>query len=126
MRVVNIPNLIPVNTVLNAALTSITIPLYQIYGYAVQVVFTGTPTGTFSLNGSCDPVPQAAQAAPGVYTAKNWTAIPNSSVSVSAAGNILLNVTDVMYNYVQLVYADTSGGSSTAVLTVSTFNGKGI
>lgn len=126
MRVVNIPNLFPASTVMNTTLTSSTIPLFMIYGYAIQVVFTGTPTGSFKLQGSCDPVPQAAQAAGGIYSATNWSDIANSSDSVIAAGNYMWNVYDVMYNYVRVVYTDTSGGTSTAIITSSTFNGKGI
>lgn len=126
MRVVNIPNIIPENTVLNTNINSAAIPLYQIFGYSIQAVFTGTPTGTFKLQASDDPVPQAAQAASGVYTATNWTDIANSSQSVTAAGSIIWNVSEVMYNYVRVVYTDGSGGASTAIVTASTANLKGI
>lgn len=121
MRVANIPNIIPVSTVLNATRTSSVVPLYQIFGYSIQVVFTGTPTGSFKLQASCDPVPQSS--APGaetVFNPVNWTDVLNSSQSVSAAGNIIWNVADVMYNYVRVVYTDTSSGTSTAIVTVST------
>lgn len=127
MRTVNIPNIIPSGTVMNTTINSSAIPLYQIYGYSIQAVYTGTPTGAFKLQGSSDPVPQAGSpsitAAP---TPVNWSDIANSSESISAAGNFMWNVFDVMYNWVRLVYTDSSGGTSTAIVTVSTFNGKGI
>ncbi len=126
MRVVNIPNIIPAGTVLSATRNSQAVPLYQIFGYAIQLVFTGTPTGSFKLQGSCDPVPQAAQAAISPYSVTNWTDISGSSQSVTAAGSIIWNAEDTMYNYVRVVYTDTSSGASTAIITVSTFNGRGI
>lgn len=127
MRVFNVPNIIPVGTVMNATINSTAIPLYQMYGYSIQLVFTGTPTGSFKLQGSADPVPQAGSPS---ITAQpvptNWTDIANSSNMVAAAGSVMYNVSEVMYNYVRVVYTDTSSGSSTAVITVSTFNGKGV
>jgi hypothetical protein len=127
MRVFNVPNIIPAGTVMNATINSSSIPLYQMYGYSIQVVFTGTPTGSFKLQGSDDPVPQAGS--PSITAAPvptNWSDIANSSQSVSAAGNFMWNVYDVIYNYARLVYTDSSGGTSTAIITVSTFNGKGV
>ena len=50
----------------------------------------------------------------------------SAAQAVSAAGNYMWNVTDVMYNYVRVVYTDTSSGTSTAIVTSLVFNGKGI
>lgn len=126
MKVANIPNIIPTSTVLSANRTSITIPLYQDFGYSIQIVFTGTPTGTFKLQASDDPVPQNGMPFSGIYTATNWTDVANSSQAVSAAGSIVWNVSDVMYNYVRVVYTDGSSGSSTAIITSAICNLKGI
>ena len=63
MRVYNVPNIIPASTVLNATINSQAMQLYNMYGYSIQLVWTGTPTGSFKLQASCDPVAQAAQAA---------------------------------------------------------------
>lgn len=123
MLITNIPNIIAANTVMNTTINSTPVPLYQTWGYAVQVVFTGTPTGTFKLQASCDPIPQARVE---VQTPINWTDIANSSYAVTAAGNYMWNVFDVGYNYVRVVYTDTSSGASTAIITVSTANIKGI
>ena len=124
MRVVNIPNIIPASTVLNTTVNSAAIPLYQIFGYAIQIVFTGTPTGSFKLQASCDSVPQVV--ASGIFIPTNWTDISGSSQAVSVSGNIIWNAEDTFYNYVRVVYTDGSSGASTAIVTVSTFNGHGI
>lgn len=100
------------------------------FGFAIQLVFTGTPTGNFKLQSSCDPVPKAnlvigANGAV-VYTPANWTDVADSTFTVAAAGNVMWNFRGSDFNYVRVVYTDTSGGTSTAIVTVATFNGKGI
>ena len=125
MKVANVQNIVPANTVLNTNINSDPMPLYHVYGYSIQAVYTGTPTGTFKLQASSDPV-FPGNKAPNSNFVVNWTDVANSSVTVTAAGNYMWNVTDVMYNFVRLVYTDGSSGASTAVLTVSTFNAKGI
>ena len=118
MRTNNIPMLTSV--LMNTNITSDPVDIPDIYGYAIQAVYTGTPTGTLKLQASADPfkysgTPQAPT---------NWTDIANSSVDITAAGNYMWNVTGSFYNYVRVVYTDTSGGTSTAHLTV-TANIKG-
>ena len=122
--------MMPATTVLNANINGPAMQLENAVGYAIQLVITGTPTGTFKLQGSCDPVPNPSLTfgASGAvtYTPTNWTDLGISD-AVSAAGSILWNESDlVAYNYVRVVYTDGSSGASTAVLTVSTFNGKGV
>lgn len=130
MLIYNKPNIIPASTVMNATLNSSALQLENMFGYAIQIVFTGTPTGSFKLQSSCDPVTAAGQkfGANGAVTFSptNWTDIADSTFTVSAAGNVEWNVTDVMYNYVRVVYTDTSSGASTAIITSATFNGKGM
>jgi hypothetical protein len=121
MRTYNFENIITSNSVLSANKTSKAMQLWNMIGYSIQIVVTGTPTGTFSLLGSCDPV----QSVGADYEPTNFSVITNSSYAISAAGNYLWNVIDPMYNWVELYYQDTSGGTSTAILTVSTFNAKG-
>ena len=130
MLIYNVQNIIPASTVMNTTLNSQALQLENMFGYAIQIVFTGTPTGTFKLQSSCDPVTKANQVfgANGLvtYTPTNWTDIANSSFTVAAAGNVEWNVTDVGYNYVRVVYTDGSSGGSTAIVTVAQFNGKGM
>lgn len=98
--------------------------------YSIQIVFNDTPTGSFKLQSSCDPVTAAnlVMGANGVvtYVPTNWTDIMNSTFSITTSGNVQWNVRDIGYNYVRVVYTDGSGGTSTSVITSAIFNGKGI
>jgi hypothetical protein len=129
MKVCNIPNIIPASTVMNATINSQAIELQFLLWYSIQIVFTGTPTGSFKLQASDDPVAASKLklGANGVpqFVPTNWTDLPNQSQSVVAAGSAIWNIPDVGYTFVRAVYTDTSGGSSTAIITVSSFNGKG-
>lgn len=116
MKHYNIP--LATNIVLNTNLNSSNMQLLQIYGYAVQIMVTGTPNGTFKLQASCDPFNNQD-------LVTNWTDVANSSYTMSAAGTYMWNVTDVMYNWMRLVYTDASGGTSTAILN-ATLNTKGV
>jgi len=107
--------------VMDTNITSSPYNVQQIYGVAIQAVWTGTPTGTFKLQASSDPATAftGSQGAP-----TNWTDVANSSYAVSAAGSYMWNVFDIMYNWIRVVYTDSSGGTSTAVLNVR-INAKG-
>jgi hypothetical protein len=105
---------------MNADFTSTAYQTYDLYGYSIQVEFVGTPTGTFYLECSNDPVPQGPNSSPETgYMPTNWTIVADSSEQVVAAGDITWNVFDVMYTWVRLVYIDGSSGTSTA-----TFKGR--
>lgn len=110
------------NALMNANISSPGIPLAQTFGYAIQAVYTGTPTGTLKLQASNDPLGDLTN--PNDQPT-NWEDISNSSQSISAAGSFLWNVTDVMYTWVRLVFTDGSGGTSTARLSAN-INGKGV
>lgn len=125
MKVYNVPNIIPASTILNATRNSTPQQLYQNFGFAIQVVFTGTPTGSFKLQASCDPAYSGQTGGNTAGVPVHWTDIANTSFSVSAAGNLMWNVSDAMYNWVRVQYTDASSGTSTAIVTVSSFNAKG-
>lgn len=128
MKPVYVPNLYVVGTVLSATRNSAAQQLYNSFVYAIQVVITGTPTGSLKLQASCD---QAYSGKPTSGSSGlnplpvNWTDIASSSQAVTAAGSVIWNITDPGYNWVRIVYTDTSSGSSTAVIASSSFNGKG-
>jgi hypothetical protein len=109
------------DAVMNATITSDAYNVQQLFGCAIQAVFTGTPTGTFKLQASADPATPYGEP---IVVPTHWTDIINSSYSVTAAGDYMWNVFDIMYNWIRLVYTDGSGGSSTAVLNVQ-INTKG-
>jgi hypothetical protein len=111
---------------LNTNINGPAMELKNMYGCAIQVVWTGTPNGVFKLQASSDPLTNTTTpSAPGSVPT-HWTDIPASSYTVNAAGNYMWNVYDIMYNWVRVVYTDASGGSSTAVVTSAILNGKGV
>lgn len=103
-----------------ATVNSIGINLQQLSTWCIQAVFTGSPSGTFKIQVSCDMVVVGTGADP-ASNVVNWTDYTGSSQVISAAGNFLWDTSDAGYQWVRLVYTKTSGtGSLNAV-----FNGKG-
>jgi hypothetical protein len=99
--ILNIPTL--------ATTTSASIDLSNIVAFSIQFTWTGTPTGTVSINASCD--------------GTNWTLIPNSSAATGgAAGNFLVNYFEAGFRYIQAVYTNTSGTGT----VIAVYNGKGV
>ncbi len=126
MKTVNRP--IATAVPMNAAYNSPYQPLKQIYVYAISAIVTGTPTGTIKLQASNDPETNDTQVnstgLPPAVGPVNWVDIANSSFALTTSGGTLWNVNAVGYNYVRVVYADTSSGASTATMDI-VFNGKG-
>lgn len=120
---------INMNTAMSASFNSPYVPLKNIYTYAIAMIVTGTPTGTVKLQASNDPETNDTQTnstgVPPAVGPTNWADITNSTFTLSGPGETLWNVNFVGYNYVRVVYTDTSGGSSTATANII-FNGKGV
>lgn len=115
--------------VLNANRNSPYVPLKSIYTYCMSAIITGTPTGTIKLQASNDPETNDTQVnttgLPPAVGPTNWADIDGSTFIVTAAQEVMWNVNAVGYNYVRVVYADTSGGTSTATMTIIA-NCKGV
>lgn len=94
----------------NSTVTSDPIPAYMVSKLSIQIVFTGSPTGTFKLQGSTDR---------GYGTPSNWTDLSNMSSAVTAAGDIMWTVEGV--KWVRMVYTKTSG---TGTITSYTYYGN--
>lgn len=95
---------------------------------AIQLIFTGTPDGTFKLQGSCDKGNINAQARTSTSQqlgVTNWTDIASSTVTVSAAGDVMYNIEEMGYQWVRIVWTASSAGS-TPVLTVAQAIIKGV
>jgi len=92
-------------TDLSTDIASNAINVARCIAYSIQIVFTGSPTGEFKLQGSLDDDGDPT----------NWTDITGSEESVTAAGDLLWNAQGVGYKYVRLVYTSTSG---TGTMTV--------
>lgn len=104
---------------MNVSSNSPAVPLKNVYLYSMAAIVTGTPTGTIKLQASNDPETNSTM--PGGIPQPlpiNWVDIANSSFSLSAAGETMWNVTDVAYNYVRVVYTDSSSGASTATMNI--------
>lgn len=127
MKPYNEPNIIPVNTVMNATINSMAVQVYNAISFGIQVFFTGTPTGNFKLQASCDSAINAISSGnySGTNLPTNWTDVANSTFTVSAAGNVEWDYDAPGFNWVRVVYTDTSSGTSTAIITSSTANIKG-
>lgn len=87
------------------------IKLLQVDKVAVQVVWTGNPTGAFILEASCDEGAGDTNALADItHPIVNWSEISNSSVSCSgAAGNTMYNISDAGYKWLRVSYTNVSG-----------------
>lgn len=72
----------------------------------IQLVYTGTPVGTITVEVSNNYKP--------VTVAGDWTALTFSEdIDISGPGSLLININQVPYKYLRIVYTQ---GSSTGVL----------
>lgn len=110
------------NKPMNTNFVSSPLQLTDMFGYAIQLEWSNTANGAFKLQASNDS--SLVSSHQGTWPV-NWNDIANSTVTVTTDGSVFWNVTDVMYNYVRVVFTDASGGTSTAIMTTATFNGKG-
>lgn len=101
--------LAPIPLIVNESMaTSITSPSIEIQwldNVCVQLVWTGTPTGTFSVEGSLDQV--------------SWAAlILNPTISAAgSADNALIDLNQLSFPYIRVVYTASSGtGTLNALL----------
>lgn len=99
---------------LGASFNSAPILLEHIQLAAIQIINTGTPSGEFKLQGSCTPVEGGAT--------PEWSDISGTVITVSAAGDILYNITDIGYDQMRVVYTRTGGtGACTARAVIKGF-----
>ncbi len=98
--------------------------LGHIAQYAIQLTFSGTPDGTFTLQCSNDQGHPNAQAkSEQSEDVDNWTTISGSSTVVSEAGDITWNAENVGYTWVRVAYTANNPGG---VLETGRFNAKGV
>lgn len=104
--------------------TSDALYLGNIVNYSIQLVFIGSPTGTFKLQCSNDPgSPSSPGRAPQSNTVVNWTDVTDSTQGVSAAGNHVWNVENCGYVWVRVVYTAAYGNG---LLLVARASVKGV
>lgn len=99
-----------------ATLTSNVIDIRYLDDIAIQLIFTGTPTGTFAVQGSLNY--SSTPLAPAV--SGTWTSLvlSPSPVASGAADNILINLVQLAFPYIRIVYTKT-GGTGTLSAYVS-------
>lgn len=86
------------------SLTSEVFDLAEVIGYAVHAIWTGTPNGTISVQGSNDAV--------------NFVQV-ESDGTLSTSGQFLLNVEHHHYRYMRVQYQQTFASSGTLNCYVS-------
>jgi len=124
------PSIIPIGKILNSTFQSAWVPLQQVLSYGIQIEFSSSCSGVFSLQASCDPVGQAL--ATGNLTATlnapvNFGTIDNSSFTVVAGGVVTWNYElPPGYNWVRVSYVDNSSGAGTGTVTSVQVSCKGI
>lgn len=103
-----------------AVLTSKVMDWRLIRAGSVQVVWTGTPTGVFSLQGSLDYTVDPSGA---VKNAGTWEDLGIAlTAPAGAAGNDLADITITGIPWIRVIYTNASG---TGTLT-ATGHGKGV
>lgn len=96
--------------------------LAHIVNFSIQIVFTGTPNGSFKIQGSND----AGSATNNVSNADvtNWSDVGSTTVNVTAAGSHIYNIENSGYKWARLVWTDSSSGSPSTI-TSARYNVKG-
>lgn len=112
------------STDMSGSITGTAIYLGHICNYSIQLVFTGSPSGTFKLQCSNDAGNPNGAVPPSLSSGvTNWTDIAGSSQVISAAGDITYQVENAGYAWVRVVYTFTSG---TGTITSARVNVKGV
>ena len=118
MRIKNCP-LVLDGTDMQSSIASNPIFVGHVSDFSMQLVFTGSPNGTFTLEGSNDEGAEETRLDQASIT--NWTTI--ATQAITSSGNHMFNVSGAGYRWVRLTWTDTSSGTS--AMTVYRFNGKG-
>lgn len=94
-----------VNSSLGADVVSVGMLLEDTRTFAIQAVWSGTPTGTLRLQASCDRGTEG-----NVDNVVNWSNIASTDVALAgAAGGQLWNIDGAGYRWVRVQYVRTSG-----------------
>lgn len=108
-----VKNFLPPNLIVDdgdmtqATITSDVTDIRYLDNISIQCIFTGTPTGSFALEGSLD----YYKINGAVQNTGTWTPITLSSTPAASgsAGNILLDLNQLSFPYIRIVYTKTSG-----------------
>lgn len=87
---------------MGASIVSDPIYLHRKPNYAMHFIYTGSPTGSIYISVSIDGI--------------NWVLLDDSTTAISAAGDVLYNVSVAGYLMARAHYSRTSGAGSLTVL----------
>lgn len=100
--------------------------LGHIVNFSIQLKFIGAPAGSFKLQASDDKGrPNAASEAEQESSVVNWTDINDSTIGVSAAGDVMWQYQNVGFEWVRVVWT-ASGAGVVPVLTNARCKVKGV
>lgn len=109
---------------MGASFTTDAVYLAHIADFAIQLVFTGSPAGTFTLEASCDKgIEDKTLGGWNANGVSNWSTVLDSDQIISAAGTHMWNIQNCGYRWVRINF---TRSGSTGSLTSAVFNVKGI
>lgn len=109
------------NSDMSGNLASTPFLLKNDYGYTIQLTWTGSVTGTFTVQASND---VGAEASDGTITGvTHWTTLSGSSNAITNAGTLMYNVNLAFYRWVRIVYTASTGGTASLIGRI---NSKGV
>lgn len=93
------------STPMNTTVTTSSLALVQVYGLAIQAIYTGTTiAGAIKLQASVNNI--------------DWADIADTSQTLSSAGNYVWNLNGTFYPHIRLVFTDAGSSSSDSRLVV--------
>lgn len=96
------------------------IPLKEMSVYFIQIFWSGSPVGSWSVQVSGD---VGQQNPDGTWTGiTNWSTYSSSSQSITAAGDIVYKITTASEKFARIAYTSVSGSGS---VTTARYNAKG-
>lgn len=95
----------------SASITSSATNIQYLDNVCIELIFTGTPTGAFEVQGSVD---YQQDANGNITNAGHWVPItlPSSPVASGVAGTILIDMNQLSFPYIRVVYTRTSGSGT--------------
>jgi len=100
-------NQIIVNGNMASDVYSTPFPLLGTIGFSIHLIWSGSPTGTFTIEASNDVLDDSqAQAV------QNWSVVGNTSQAISGAGKLMYNLDAQYFRWGRIHYAAGSGGNA--------------
>lgn len=95
------------STSMAGSLVSLPLDLQQINGFSFQAIYTGTPTGTFTIECTND-TPTGGSTV--------WVTVDGSSYSNVGAGSYMWNLINQFYYFARIKYTFISGTGTLSVV----------